>query len=165
MNRVHRIWLIALLLLSTAGCDQISKRVARAELSSSEPVSILKGLIKLEYDENHGAFLSIGENLPAPIFLSFSFVFVAAAVFLLILGVRKQDVNLRTLIGLSLIAGGGIGNLIDRLWNVGAVVDFMRVGIGRVHTGIFNFADVAILTGAIVVLIMLSNGGRKKGAT
>lgn len=61
------------------------------------------------------------------------------------------------IIGLSHIIGGGIGNLIDRIFNSGAVIDFMNIGINDLRTGIFNIADVAITAG-IVMLIFASSG-------
>ena len=52
-----------------------------------------------------------------------------------------------TLVGLSLIVGGGAGNLVDRLLRQGRVGDFIMVGVGTVRTGIFNCADMAVLAG------------------
>ena len=46
-------------------------------------------------------------------------------------------------LGFTLMCGGGIGN----------VIDFLNIGIGPLRTGIFNVADVAIMTGAILVLV------------
>ena len=164
MNKVTRICLILILLLSTAGCDQLTKKVAKAELSSSEPISLLNDLIRLEYAENPGGFLSIGETLPSPIFLSFSLLFAGVIILLLILSIKNRDTGVAGLIGLSLMGGGGIGNLTDRLLNAGAVVDFMSVGVGPIRSGIFNLADVAMLTGAFVLLIQMWKEHRKTGA-
>jgi signal peptidase II len=55
-------------------------------------------------------------------------------------------------IGLCLLTGGGLGNLIDRISNNGAVTDFLRLGIGPLRTGIFNLADVAIVSGVLMLL-------------
>ena len=60
------------------------------------------------------------------------------------------SLGLRPLIGLSLVAGGGVGNVIDRIFNNGAVIDFIRLGIGPFRTGIFNVADVAIVVGVAI---------------
>jgi signal peptidase II len=58
-----------------------------------------------------------------------------------------------------LFVAGGISNWIDRVVN-GSVVDFMNVGVGWLRTGIFNFADVAIMLGiTLFVLIELSVRG------
>jgi signal peptidase II len=55
--------------------------------------------------------------------------------------------------GGALIVGGGFSNLIDRLFHNGAVVDLLHIGIGRVRTGIFNLAEVAIMAGIGLMLI------------
>jgi signal peptidase II len=59
----------------------------------------------------------------------------------------------RSLIACSLICGGGIGNLIDRVARSGYVVDFLNCGIGRLRTGIFNAADFAITLGVVMLVI------------
>ena len=56
-------------------------------------------------------------------------------------------------LGLALLTGGAVGNLIDRVAYGGAVVDFVSVGLGGVRTGIFNLADVAITAGVILVAL------------
>ena len=65
-----------------------------------------------------------------------------------------------TAVALSLICGGGCGNLIDRIAYGGCVVDFLNVGVGGLRTGIFNIADVAIMAGAL--LMVLRNARQKK---
>lgn len=50
----------------------------------------------------------------------------------------------------ALIIGGGLSNLIDRIINQGAVIDFMNIGVGSLRTGIFNVADVAIMVGMFI---------------
>jgi signal peptidase II len=56
-------------------------------------------------------------------------------------------------VALSLVAGGGISNLIDRFLYDGRVTDFLNVGIGSLRTGIFNLADMAILAGALLLIL------------
>jgi signal peptidase II len=56
-------------------------------------------------------------------------------------------------IALGLVAGGGISNLIDRLFYDGRVTDFLNVGIGSFRTGIFNLADMAILAGGLLLIL------------
>jgi 8-oxo-dGTP pyrophosphatase MutT (NUDIX family) len=57
------------------------------------------------------------------------------------------------LAGLALVAGGGIGNWLDRLLQDGVVTDFMTLGQGWLRTGVFNLADVAIFGGIIVMVL------------
>ena len=152
MKKAHRFCLIVIVLLSTAGCDQLTKRAARGELAPSGSISLLGDVVRFEYAENRGAFLSIGEDLPSPVFLLFSLSLTAVVLFLLLrLGVRNRAPRPATLAGLSLLAGGSAGNLVDRLLNGGAVVDFVSLGVGSLRTGVFNVADLAILTGAILL--------------
>lgn len=166
MSRAYRICLISILLLSTAGCDQLTKKVAKAGLVSAGPVSLLNEVIRLEYAENPGAFLSLGEQLPRPILLMFSLLLTVGLTLLLMgLSIGKREIRLTALVGLSLIAGGSIGNLIDRMMNGGVVVDFISVGMGAVRSGIFNMADVAIMTGAIVLLLVTGRQSARTGAT
>lgn len=156
MNKTYRICLIGLLLFSTTGCDQLTKKMAKAELFSAAPISMLNDTIRLEYAENPGAFLSIGEHLPSPILPLISSLLIGAVLFLLVrLSLQNRDVNPMTLIGLSLLAGGGLGNLTDRILHNGVVVDFLSVGIGRIRSGIFNLADIAILVGIFVLLLVI----------
>jgi len=48
--------------------------------------------------------------------------------------------------------GGGASNLIDRA-SRGHVVDFLNLGVGSLRTGIFNVADVAVLLGAVLIVV------------
>ena len=57
-------------------------------------------------------------------------------------------------LSVSLIVTAGASNLIDRMRHDGFVVDFLNVGIGSFRTGIFNFADVAIMGGIIILFFM-----------
>ena len=55
----------------------------------------------------------------------------------------------------SLVLSGGIGNLLDRLFHEGRVIDFMNIGIGSLRTGIFNVADVCITIGISLLVFEL----------
>lgn len=52
------------------------------------------------------------------------------------------------------MGGGGIGNLVDRILLSGLVTDFINIGIGNLRTGIFNVADMAIMTGVIGLIFV-----------
>ncbi len=161
-KRMWRLSLAILILLSCAGCDQVTKNIARESLASSPPISLLNDSVRFEYVENSGVLLGLGSNLPGESRFLLFVVFSGAGL-LLILGyiVRADRLDLMLLIGLSLLAGGGAGNLIDRIFNDGAVTDFVRLGIGVLRTGIFNLADVAIVVGAVMILLW-SAGERGK---
>jgi signal peptidase II len=65
-------------------------------------------------------------------------------------------------LGVALFVAGGASNLLDRI-TYGKVVDFMNVGLGPLRTGIFNVADMAIMLGAaIVVVVGYRSDGREQ---
>ena len=65
-------------------------------------------------------------------------------------------------LALALVAGGGIGNWLDRVLHDGTVTDFVSVGLGGLRTGIFNLADLAVVAGVCVLL--LTTGGSSSRA-
>jgi signal peptidase II len=162
VKRMWRFGLVVLILVFCTGCDRVTKNVARELLASSPPISVLNDFIRFEYVENQGALLGLGANLPREDRFVLLTIFASVSLVLTLAFIAKvHSLGLRPLIGLSLVAGGGVGNLIDRIINNGAVTDFVRLGIGSFRTGIFNVADVAIVVG--VVMLLLWSAGERKG--
>jgi signal peptidase II len=154
MTRALRLSLVAGVLLCSVGCDQMAKTLARASLAASPPISLLDDCVRLELAQNRGAFLSLGEGLPdAARYLLFVVLVGGALALTLLFTVRLRAAAPMQLVALSLLTGGGLGNLIDRLLHHGAVVDFVSIGIGPLRTGIFNVADAAITLGVMLLLI------------
>ena len=154
MTRAVRLALVAAVLLSSVGCDQVAKTLARASLAASPPVSLLDDCVRFELAQNRGAFLSLGEGLPgAARYLLFVVLVGGALALTLAFTLRLRSANPVQLVALSLLTGGGLGNLIDRLIHDGAVVDFVSIGVGALRTGIFNVADAAITLGVLLLLI------------
>ncbi|MBK9517385.1 MAG: signal peptidase II [Anaeromyxobacter sp.] len=146
-------WVVLLLLLGCIGCDQATKRLALALLPEGRRITLLGDVIRLEHARNAGGFLGagagLGEGTRGAIFL-----WGVALVTLVAAGAAfSRRLPARQALGWALVAGGGIGNLIDRAMTGGWVVDFMNVGIGPVRTGIFNVADVAIMAGIGLLLV------------
>lgn len=153
-------WRLCLLLvmLFCIGCDQATKAVARDSLAERGTIHVFGGAVRFQYAENTGAFLSLGASLPRHLR---SLLFVGGTglivVVLLVAMARSGQGSLGGSLGLALLAGGAVGNLIDRVAYGGVVVDFVSVGLGGFRTGIFNLADVAITLG---VLLAASQGWR-----
>ena len=144
--------LALVLLVATVGCDRVTKHLASTHLADKPAQSYLSDTLRLEYAENSGAFLSLGSQLPEPVrFAVFRIGIGIALLTLLVIALRRQWRGL-ALAGATLIFAGGMSNLIDRLIH-GNVVDFASVGLGVLRTGIFNFADVAILLGGVLLVI------------
>jgi signal peptidase II len=163
MKPIKKSLIILFILLSCVGCDQATKTIARQNLPKSEFISLLNDTLRLQYVENSGAFLGLGANIPEKIrswvlILLVGIFLSGMLIFLLI----QKHLTKNQIIALSLIVGGGIGNLIDRIFNQCRVADFMNMGIGSLRTGIFNVADVVITFGVIWFLfISVKNGGKK----
>jgi len=101
----------------------------------------------LGYTENRGAFLGLGDHWPENTrFLIFT-LFAGTMLFGFFVYSIFARINKPSIFGISLILGGGVSNLHDRLFNEGAVVDFLNVGFGGLRTGIFNVADMALMLG------------------
>lgn len=141
-------------LLVMVGClalDQASKAAARALLDEGRRSSFLGDLFRLELTRNAGAFLSLGANLPAGLrgaLLTWGVLALAAGAAWVALFRRGPAV---VSLGAALVAGGGFGNVWDRLTAQGLVTDFMNLGLGRLRTGIFNVADLAIVAGVVLL--------------
>ncbi len=154
MRSIPRFIVVMLTLSCCVGCDQVSKSAARALLHAGVTESLFADSLRLELTENPGSFLSLGASLPQQL----RFTLFTAAVAVILAGLVCAALFARRLstgrfVALALLAGGGISNLIDRLLNEGRVTDFLNVGIGTLRTGIFNPADMAILAGALLLVL------------
>lgn len=148
---------MAWVLVSCVGCDQASKRVAADVLKGTETLSFLGDSFRLTYAENRGAFLGLGGGWPEPVrwlvFTGAALAVVAASLGWIVSQLRRQQHKSLAVWGMVLIAAGGMGNLVDRIWRDGRVIDFMNFGVGPVRTGIFNVADVQIMLGLALLLL------------
>jgi signal peptidase II len=154
MRSIPRFIVVMLTLGCCVGCDQVSKSAARSMLQSGVTESLFADSLRLQLTENPGSFLSLGASLPQEL----RFTLFTAAVAVLLIGLVCAALFARRFstarfVALALVAGGGISNLIDRLLYDGRVTDFLNVGIGSLRTGIFNLADMAILAGALLLIL------------
>lgn len=153
MTQLTRSLLIGFLLLSSVGCDQITKNLAQQHLSMQPPLLWFYDTVRLEYAENTGAFLSAGAGLSRESrTILFQFLPGTFLLGLFLFLWRSRDGSVIWLTGWCLVLSGGIGNLWDRIAHDGSVIDFMNVGIGSLRTGIFNVADFCITTGVVLIL-------------
>jgi signal peptidase II len=155
MKNWLKVFLFCLSSIVFIGCDRITKNLAKEHLMYREPISYFHNTVRLEYVENTGAALSLGDELSKP--LSFWLLSVLPLIFLslvFIYAIRKiSEFSFLKALSFSLIVAGGLGNIIDRIMFDRHVTDFMNVGISSLRTGIFNFADVCVTAGVIGLLI------------
>ncbi len=135
--------------------DQASKMAVTGSLKIYESVPMIKGFFNLVHVRNRGMAFGF-LNRPD---MNFGYwVLVTATILAVVLLLcwfftMKDESNWVTL-GLSLILGGALGNLIDRL-RFREVIDFIDVYVGTYHWPAFNVADAAITVGAIMVGVSL----------
>jgi signal peptidase II len=149
------IWItLAVVLL-----DQVSKAIVRARVPLHDDVVLIRGMLDITYVRNSGAAFGLLNTIDFP-FKAAVIAIVAAAALVAIAAyaARVAPAQKMARIGLALIVGGAVGNLIDRMV-LGYVVDFVDVYWRSYHFWAFNVADSAITTGvAVMVLDMLGLG-------
>lgn len=130
--------------------DQLTKIWAKACVPREQAWTALGDTIRIQLAHNYGAFLSLGGSLPQG-WLSLGVAAILAGLAAYLLFARR--IQPASVLPLSLVLGGGVSNLIDRLAYGGYVVDFLNFGIGSLRTGIFNIADIAISAGVVWLLL------------
>lgn len=152
-KRWIRIILILAIIVINIGCDQFSKKIVRRNIAPYETIHFLGNHVTVTNVENTGAFLSLGTSLPKTIkniLLSLlPFIAISLGLFYLL---SKQSLPSPMLIGFCFVIGGGIGNVFDRIV-YGSVTDFLHINFEVFQTGIFNLADLSIMTGVLIVLL------------
>jgi signal peptidase II len=136
----------------TLALDLWTKALVQARFQLFETLPLLPGLA-LTYVRNKGAAFSLLASAPQSLRLPFFLLITVAAVVAIIHFLRQTPLSDRvTRLALGLVAGGAIGNAIDRA-RYGEVVDFIEVGVRSVYTWpIFNVADSAVCIGVGLLL-------------
>jgi len=152
LKSMKRGFFILLLVFANVSCDQISKKMAREQITTNERIQIIQDNLILTKVENSGAAYSWGSNWD-PTVKRIVLQVIPAIVLLILLGMVliKTEYPNSIIIGFSFVIGGGIGNVFDRI-AYGSVTDFMYIDLGFFATEIFNMADVSIVIGALIVL-------------
>lgn len=153
-----------ILLIAASGAivilDQISKYLVQKIMHLHESIIVINTFFSLTYIRNRGAAFGLLSDKGDGFRFIFFFITSVIALFILwYLFFRPYKSDLATQIGISLISGGAIGNLIDRI-RLGEVVDFLDFYIGNYHWPAFNIADSAITIG--IAIFFLCNLIRKK---
>jgi len=141
MRRFKYVFLISLVIIVL---DQITKHLVLKYMNPFESIVMFCVLFCLIVRMT-GVVFVIFNGFCSSLFIAVS---VRAIIFVIWLLIRSIEGDF----GLSLILGGAIGNLIDRL-RYGWVVDFIDFSIGKFHWPAFNVADSALTIGVIVVLL------------
>lgn len=139
------MWFFFFTALLIAVADQLSKIWIRTNLAIGQPLPEM-GFPRLTHVENTGAAFGLFQGQTFALTIA-SFIGVAAILLYAVLFYRRFPSldNRLAWVGLSLVLGGTVGNLIDRL-RLGYVTDFIDFGFWPV----FNLADSAVVVGVII---------------
>lgn len=127
--------------------DQIFKYLAINNLKSVENIAVIDNLLYFTYLENRGAAFGIFSN-QRWLFIIATVLAIVLLVYLVF--VKKFESKIFN-ISVALIIGGGVGNLIDRIF-LGYVVDYIQISF---FPPVCNFADYCITAGTIILIIWL----------
>jgi signal peptidase II len=150
---------------ATVFVDQLSKFFVLKHVPLQETIPVIEGFFHLVHVRNRGIAFGLlnrpGIEIGLYLLIAAS---IGAVALLLVWSLRLEDRNQRILPGLSLIVGGAIGNLIDRV-RLGEVVDFLDFFVGSYHWPAFNVADCAITLGTLWVALLLLFQGKHTSKT
>ena len=157
-----KYWVLLVFCIGVLLLDQWTKSMVVQKLPLYQRVEVIQGFFNLTHVRNTGGAFGIfgGEKggLGSILFVAVSLIAIGAIIVLFL----KIKVNEKTLaISFSLILGGAVGNLIDRLRH-GEVVDFIDFHLSTYHWPAFNVADSAICIGIGLMALELLKGDRKK---
>lgn len=128
--------------------DQIAKLLVINLLTKTDSIAIIKNFFYLTYINNDGAAFSIlvGKRI-------FLILVAIIVIIMLIHYIKKNNIqNKLEIVSISLIIGGSLGNLMDRVVR-GYVIDFLDFKIFNYNFPIFNLADTFIVIGVILLLL------------
>lgn len=149
MTRVHYLIIASTVVI----LDIWTKALVLARIQLYDAIPVIPGFFQLVHVRNTGAAFGIGANASSklvPLLLHAGAIAVFGVV--VVYALRSAVTDRLLQVGLHLILGGAVGNLLDR-FRFGYVVDFLDVYIGRYHWPAFNVADSAICIGIVLLFL------------
>ena len=141
-----------MIVLAVIALDRLTKWLVVRRLPLGHDLSIIPGFFQLTHWENTGAAFSMFAESTSPWRSAGLIAFSVASVVVVSLFLWKSGGKLNpTTIALSLILGGALGNLWDRVTK-GTITDFLDFYIGSHHFPAFNIADSAVVIGGLLLL-------------
>ncbi len=143
------IWLAVISVICVV-LDQLTKILCVKNIALGDSITVIPGVLDFTYIQNRGA--AFGSLTGA------RWVFMIASVVMIVVITcyvisNRKSLSYPTVINLSLIVGGGIGNMIDRI-ALGYVIDFVDVKFLPFWKWIFNVADSFVCVGAFLLVII-----------
>ncbi len=154
--------LFIIIAMALIAMDQVTKSLVNSYIVLHQSMPVIDGFFNLVHVRNPGAAFGFLARAPEYFRSAFFIAVTIGAVVMILYFFKKNEVKDITLIlALSLIFGGALGNLIDRI-RFGEVVDFLDVYVSNHHWPAFNVADSAISIGAILLLVSMIKRGRDR---
>ena len=145
-------------LLAVVLADQITKQIVTEKMEPGSSIDLIKGILRLTYITNRGSAFGMFADRRW-VFMVFSIIGIGAMIAYVAFYLDKLSKPMT--VSICMIAGGGIGNMIDRMFNGssfgdGAVVDFIDFcAFPKIWTYIFNVADACVCVGCALFLLIL----------
>ncbi len=143
------LWILGIAAVA-AILDQVTKALALVYVMPVERVEVIPSLFSFVYTENRGVAFGLFQNTS----WLFAIITVLIIIFLLIFYQRYKFKSKLIIISMALVIGGGIGNLIDRIFR-GYVIDFLSVSF---FPPVCNLADYCVVIGAVILILTLFFG-------
>lgn len=155
---VRRNMLISLIAFLVILSDYFTKKAIVAKVMPFDHINVLP-FLRIVHVENKGAAFGLFAGLGNIFFMTASVIAIIVVLFYIFRFARGLEVY-----SLSLIFGGAIGNLLDRI-RYGKVIDFIDIYVGEWHWPAFNVADSALTVGIILFIgaNLLSGKARRSG--
>jgi signal peptidase II len=155
----------ALLAVLIIAADQAAKAMVRASIPLHESVTVIPGMFYLTHVRNTGAAFGFLNAVEFPYKSSVvALIATSALVAIAAFASHVAPKDRWSRVSFSLILGGAVGNLIDRL-ALGSVVDYADVVFGTWHFWAFNVADAAITIGVTMLILDMIGLGRHVSTT
>ena len=136
--------------------DQLSKGFISAFMKVGDNIKVISNFFYIRYLNNYGAAWSIFSGNVLFLILVSIFALVLIYVYFL----KSKDIDKFEFINYSILIGGIIGNLLDRV-KFGKVIDYLDFKVFGYNFPVFNFADMCIVISIILLLIYSLKGGIK----
>jgi len=152
--RGDKRWLMVVIAALVVVLDRLSKLWVEAHIKLGGAIKVIPNVFRLTHVLNTGAAFSMFEGATSPNLVRNMLVGFSVLAVLVVMGLlwKMGRTITMTSVALSLILGGAIGNLYDRI-RFAYVVDFLEVHIYHYHWPDFNVADSAIVVGACLLLL------------
>ncbi len=147
------LFLIAVVTIPIVVLDQMTKFIVRTHMMLYESITLIPNWLDLTYTRNAGAAFSMFVNLPPWYRIAFlATLATIASIILIVLLIEARRITINS-VAFAFILAGAAGNLIDRAFHHGEVIDFVRVHYYSLNYPVFNVADSAITIGVTLVII------------